>query len=197
MKNIYLALSKAQAEIQNIAFDSSVQVKTNTGGSYSFEYATLGQIMSQIRPILAKYELAIYQTIEENKMMTVITHSSGEQILSRLPMPTLPPEPQKCGSIISYFRRYGLNTALNLVSEEDDDGNVAEGNQVKKTNKPNSTYKKYKVGLFTGTKNDKQYFGYREDGGGVMWLDGHTYDHLKAKQEKGLSIEEDLKYLNS
>lgn len=37
----------------------------------------------------------------------------------------LPDDPQKIGSAITYYRRYGLASAFALVADEDDDGEVA------------------------------------------------------------------------
>jgi hypothetical protein len=187
MKNIYLALSKFQAKVKNIELNSSVQVKTTTGGSYKFDYATLGQIWNDIRPLLGEFELFVTQSITEGHMVTKITHSSGEELISTLPLPPIPTKPQEIGSVITYFRRYGLVTALGLVAEDDDDANVAEGNEVQKvaknypfatgTNAQGKTWYRYK------TAND------------LVWLDAHSYEVLVGKYEKGLSIADDLEVI--
>ena len=57
---------------------------------------------------------------------TVLIHApSGEQRTSRTPIRSKDPaDPQKMGSGITYAKRYGLQSALGLPSE-DDDGNEA------------------------------------------------------------------------
>ena len=72
---------------------------------------------------------------------TIITHApTGEQRVSLCPVRTKDPsDPQKMGSGITYAKRYALQSALGLPSE-DDDGEAAAGNNQKKpvtTNKPN------------------------------------------------------------
>lgn len=180
MKEIYTALAKAQGELTNIELNSSVTVKTNQGSSYKFEYATLGQIMNAIRPILSKHELATYQSIEDNCMVTRILHSSGQELLAKCPMPTLPEEPQKRGSVITYFRRYSLVTALGLVAEDDDDANVAEGNHVERTTKPVSEF-------FVASTGGVRYKG--------EWFNGQAADLLRKAKEEGKDLDKVVEYI--
>ena len=56
---------------------------------------------------------------------TILMHESGECVTGRTPVLTKDnTDPQKMGSSITYAKRYGLQAAFGLPSE-DDDGNAA------------------------------------------------------------------------
>lgn len=181
MKEIFTALSKAQGEFPNIKLNASVTVETVKGGSYKFDYSTMGNIIQTVKPILAKYELGTYQSIEENCMVTRITHSSGDVLVSTVPMPTLPEEPQKRGSIISYMRRYGKCLALDIVGEDDDDANIAEGNYMNKTTKDD-----YFVSEKTG--------GVRYKG---EWFNNQEADLMQEAKKLGKDLDKAVEYIKS
>jgi hypothetical protein len=61
-------------------------------------------------------------------MVTRIIHESGEHLDCPLPMLNLPNVPQEAGSIITYFKRYSYAAAFGRVAEEEDDANIAAGN---------------------------------------------------------------------
>lgn len=138
-KNIYTALSDFQKEVKAVPLTKEVSVTTKTGGSYKFRYAPLPQIIETIQPVMEKTGLSFTQTISKDEIVTSICHKSGEAITSNIPFPMpktktdskgeVPLTAQEVGSWITYLRRYGLVTALGLVAEEDDDANVASGNQ--------------------------------------------------------------------
>lgn len=175
MKELFTALAKFQGELLNIELNSSVKVATKSGGSYSFEYATLGQILNTIRPLLSKHELSFTQVMDSHAMRTFIRHSSGREIVSEVKIPSLTSinkdglevsmTAQEIGSVITYFRRYGLVTALGLVAEDDDDGNIATGNTVEsKVTKPATFNKGILLSdgktLVTGTGKYGKWWGY-------------------------------------
>ena len=63
--------------------------------------------------------------------MVVITVADieGDQALISSFFPITTTEPQKMGSAITYAKRYLLTTVFNVIAEEDDDGNAAQGNK--------------------------------------------------------------------
>jgi len=132
---ISAALAKAQAKIQSPSKDKTVKVsgtsKLGKSFSYNFKYATLDAVIDAVRGPLTSNEMWFYQSVVLGDMTTTLTHSSGQTITSILPMPKLPESAQECGSLLTYFKRYGLCAALGLTAEEDDDANVSEGNTVK------------------------------------------------------------------
>lgn len=128
IENIAKALVKFQSECPVIELDREVEVKTKTGGAYKFKYATFGNIVETTKPILAKNGLSFCQPVQpDGSVTTIIMHESGEFIASTLSIKG-EQTPQGIGSSISYAKRYSLSSILGIVSEDDDDGNIAEGN---------------------------------------------------------------------
>lgn len=58
---------------------------------------------------------------------TQLTHLSGQWMRSRLKMRVSKDDPQGAGSALTYARRYALGCMTGLVTENDDDGNLASG----------------------------------------------------------------------
>jgi hypothetical protein len=126
------ALAKAQAAFPPIPRDKEVEVKTRTGGTYTFRYAPLDTIFAAVRGPLSANGLAIAQLLDGPDLVTVLLHESGATLTARSPLPHADGETvQQYGSAITYLRRYALQAILGIASEEDDDGNAASGNVAK------------------------------------------------------------------
>lgn len=123
------ALSKAQGEFPTIARSHSATIKTKSGGEYAYDYAPLEAIWPAIRDVLATNGLAVLQWLEPGPALrTEIRHAEGGVIGSSFPFQ--PAETmQALGSQITYLRRYTLVAALGLVTEHDDDGQVASSDE--------------------------------------------------------------------
>lgn len=119
------AVMAFQADCPPIKFDSK-------NPHFKSKFASLGAIHAVINPILAKHGLAVMQFAiggdGEAGCRTVIAHESGETMEDSFTVSVKPQDPQKACSAITYARRYGISSALNLITEEDDDGNGASGN---------------------------------------------------------------------
>jgi len=136
-KNIAVSLAKCQAEFPKIELDATVTVKTKTGASYSFEYATLANILNHCLPVLSKNGLSLTQAFKGKLLVTSLLDKSGERLISAIPLDLHNASMQELGSRISYLKRYSISAMLGIVGEEDDDGNIADGNKIKKeTTKP-------------------------------------------------------------
>lgn len=92
---------------------------------FKSKYASLGNILDAIEPVLEKHGFYIRSLMESNTLTTQICLTSdGITILeSKFKLPELA-DIQKIGSAITYARRYNLVAMLNLNIEEDDDGNA-------------------------------------------------------------------------
>lgn len=121
------ALSKAlvqfNAKVGKIAKDAKNPFFKNN-------YATLDNIIEEVRPILAEYGLNILQMPSGDgqniQITTLLIHESGEWLESEtLTMKPVKNDPQGLGSAITYARRYALQSFLSLNTGEDDDGNKA------------------------------------------------------------------------
>lgn len=126
--NLFSALAKAQAE-----FGVVVKDKSNPAFKGS-KYASLDSVIKAVKEPLSKYGLVIHSFFKKSEdgqqyFVTQITHAeSGESAQIEFPI-TLPAAIQQQGSVITYVRRYSLGALLNIVADEDDDGNAASNRQ--------------------------------------------------------------------
>lgn len=136
VKEIVSSLVKFNQEVTKISQDAK-------NPFFKKSYATLDQIIEQIRPILSSHGLVVMQDIssEDNGNITVKTsvmHESGQFIeTSGTSLKLSKNDPQGAGAGITYARRYDLSAALSLNTGEDDDGNSVSGNT-----QQNNSYKK-------------------------------------------------------
>lgn len=118
------ALAAFHSEVGRISKDGTNPYLKN-------RYATIDQIIEEIRPILASKGLFILQAPSNNEsgeiqMTTRILHESGQWIESpALTLKAQKNDPQAIGSAVTYARRYSLTSFLSLNTGEDDDGHQA------------------------------------------------------------------------
>lgn len=134
---LFAALAQAQAAFGPITKNRTVTVypKEKNGYKpppYTFDYATFDTILDACRPALNANGFALVQpfsAVEERcELRTMLVHSSGAYL--ELVYVFFKPESiQALGSAITYARRYSVASLLGVSSEEDDDGNAADGNQ--------------------------------------------------------------------
>ena len=127
------SLVKFNKEVTTIAKDAKNPFFKNN-------YATLDQIIEQVRPILSSHGLVVMQDVssQDDGKVTVKTslfHESGQYIeTSGTSLKLAKNDAQGAGAGITYARRYDLSAALSLNTGEDDDGNSASGNQSNRSN---------------------------------------------------------------
>lgn len=133
-----VALAKAQAGFTVIERTREVTVKPKESPSYTFRYAPLDVVLAATLPALNANGLSLVSLpiMGGDRLRTLLLHESGEFIAVEVLMPEFQ-GPQKFGSALTYMRRYSIISLLGVASEEDDDGNAAEGNHIeKKTDRP-------------------------------------------------------------
>lgn len=141
MKNLFKSLALFQSKVPVILQDSK---------GYNYTYASLGEIITTITPILKECKLGFTQLEQENKLQTIIFETStGESIesFSNLDFKFVWQEIEKYdykskknklvnqirgfeglneqqakGAVLTYSRRYALSCALGLITDEDTDG---------------------------------------------------------------------------
>lgn len=154
------ALAKAQGEIQPA-------LKDTANPFFKSKYADLASVWDACRQPLSKNGLAIIQTVQEGSqgivLETILSHSSGQWMKSRMPILCNDNKPQTLGSAMTYARRYALSAMVG-VAPEDDDGEAAQG----RLNKPTS-----KV-----TINDKQLSQLKAKLNGHEDVNKKILDHL-------------------
>lgn len=121
----------AQADLKNATFD-----KINP--HFKSKYATLAGMRDSLTPALAKHGLAVLQGTTEAGSGFIVTtrliHESGQWIESAYPFAIS--KPQEMGSAYTYARRYSLAAICGIASEDDDDGNSAQGAETKPKEMP-------------------------------------------------------------
>lgn len=128
------ALARAQGEFRAPRKTRPVTVRTKTGGTYSFSYAPLDEVLDAVGPALSKYGIARWQEVvmHDGRECVRTTISFGSEELSNyFPIIVSEEGAQKHASGVTYARRNGLNLLLCICAEEDDDGNLADGNDMR------------------------------------------------------------------
>lgn len=128
-----IALAKFQGSLEQPSLNSEVKVKTKTGGEYKFKYADLSECKRAAKQPLADNELSVCQLIEDDySIRTILLHSSGQWISSKVRMPSNTADVQSIGSAITYAKRYAFCAILGIVADDDEDANIASGNSAQK-----------------------------------------------------------------
>lgn len=120
---IFAALVKAQEELKN-------SFKSATNPHFKSKYSPLDEIINGIKPVLSKHGLAITQDVSGDgdrvTVSTLIMHESGEWVeQTGLTIKPAKTDAQGTCGAVTYARRYALQAALNISSDDDDDGEQA------------------------------------------------------------------------
>lgn len=122
------ALAELQAEMPVIPKGQRAVVEHKSGGSHSYTYASLHDVTKVMYPLLAKHGLSFTCAPQVRPDGTgtiggVLLHSSGESISSSLPL--FGRSAQEIGSSLTYARRYLLGCLTGVVTDDDEDGSLA------------------------------------------------------------------------
>ena len=126
-QEIHAAMADAFGEMPEVNLDG-------VNPHFKSRYATLGNIVHKVRPVLAKHGLYFIQRVEQGEsgqgVRTIIGHKGGGQIDAGLTVVSArKDDAHGQGSALTYAKRYGLCAALGIVDEQDDDGNAAAAGQ--------------------------------------------------------------------
>lgn len=119
---IAAALSKAQSAMRAAHKDAK-------NPFFKSSYATLGAVIDAIRDPFAANGLSYSQPLDIGAdgsiiVETILLHSSGEWLSGKVTAKPTKSDPQGIGSLISYLRRYLLQSMVGIAAA-DDDGNAA------------------------------------------------------------------------
>jgi hypothetical protein len=118
------ALVAFQAEAPTLA-------KNGRNPHFNSKFVPLDTIVETIQPLLATHGLAWVSMPGRAEDGTPVLKyrllhgASGDAIDGEMPLLLQKQDPQGQGSAITYARRYALLSVLNLVADDDDDGNKA------------------------------------------------------------------------
>ena len=122
--DIAAALAKAQAEMENPAFDSQ-------NPHFKNKFASLAAVRNAVVPVLSSHGISMIQELasfqgEQIGCTTHLIHESG-QMMSFGPFWMTPTkaDPQGFGSAATYCKRYALMAVCGIVGDEDDDAEGA------------------------------------------------------------------------
>jgi hypothetical protein len=130
------ALAAFQAEVPTFRKSKTARVQTKTGGTYTYRYADLGDIVPLIGPLLGKHGLSWSAKPRRGAdgdwtLHYVLRHVCGESDEGEMPLLVERDcKIQELGSAITYIRRYAMTAQLNLATDEDDDGQAANASKV-------------------------------------------------------------------
>ena len=132
--NLVKALSALQGELKDAD-------KNALNPHFKSKYADLSEVLGNLRPLLAKNQLALSQFPSfENGIVSVtslLAHASGEWIESTASAPATKQDVQGVGSAITYLKRYSAAAIVGMASaDQDDDGNSVSVIPQKVENKP-------------------------------------------------------------
>ena len=115
--NLASAFVKAQAEMSGAK-------KSAKNPFFKSSYANLEEIIYCVREPFANHGLGFMQFPIAGEgsagVETIILHESGEWISGDFLLDCVKSDPQGMGSAITYARRYGLQSAAGIPSEDDD-----------------------------------------------------------------------------
>jgi hypothetical protein len=118
------AILAVQAEVGPIAKDA-------INPAFKSKYTTLSTIVETVGPILNKHGL-VWMTFPESGeegrptlMYRLVHAATKEDVHGEMPLLLTKQDMQGVGSALTYSRRYALCSVMNLVADEDDDGQAA------------------------------------------------------------------------
>lgn len=131
---LFTALSKCQGELDNAS-----KLKQ----AHGYKYADLAECISIAKAPLAANGLAVSQLLTQSQsnkqaLVTILTHSSGQYMMSEFDLvdATLQGQSGKnpvqlLGSAITYQRRYAYTAILGIAQQDDDASNCSVNNNSK------------------------------------------------------------------
>lgn len=129
-QSLAAALAAFQSDMPTVHKGKTATVPTKGGGSYRYTYADLADVAQAAHPILARHGLAFTATPKRTtqgdyELQGRLIHTSGQRVKGSLPL--FGRTAQELGSSITYARRYLLGCLTGIVTDDDEDGNVAQG----------------------------------------------------------------------
>ena len=116
-----IELSKAMAKAQD---EMGGAVKNSNNPFFKSSYADLTSVIKAIKEPFANNGLSFVQfpisAPDHIGITTRLMHESGEWLESECFLPLTKADPQSCGSILTYCRRYALSAMCGIPAVDDD-----------------------------------------------------------------------------
>lgn len=124
------ALAAFQAEMPTVHKGKTARIPGRDGGrGYTYDYADLADVAKVAHPLLAKHGLSFNTAPQHLEgvgfvLQGTLRHTSGQQDVGVLPITGR--SAQDLGSSLTYLRRYLLGCMTGIVTDEDEDGTLAD-----------------------------------------------------------------------
>lgn len=117
------AFAKAQATYKPLIASSHANIQTKAGGSFSFDYSELPDIVNSVREALTSNGISIIQFVESDKsnleIISMLLHASGQFITSNF-IAALPMGDSRETSIkIAFVKRWALTAMLGVTADSE------------------------------------------------------------------------------
>ena len=146
--NIYSKLAAVKKEIGAISKDS-------TNPFFKSKYFDINGLLKHVEPLLDKNGLLLLQPITDGLVCSqIIDVENGDKVESSIQMASLS-DPQKMGSMITYYRRYTLQSLLGLQAEDDDANAASKASQTPEKKWVNKGDKIWNAAIDKGVKIDE------------------------------------------
>ena len=118
-------------KILAVQTEIGVLSKTETNPFFKSKYLDINGLLKALIPLLAQNEVTVLQplsNIDGKPALGTIVSVEGQVITENyIPLPEIQ-DPQKMGAVITYYRRYALQSMF-LLQAEDDDANSVSGSK--------------------------------------------------------------------
>jgi hypothetical protein len=144
-KSFKFAMANFQGNKPDLIKTKKVSFQTKTGGSLNYNYNPLPKIQKAVDPVLSQFGLTYRWEVafEGNEILVtcIVSHSDGHEERTSMKGPRddsgQKSAIQQIGSSTSFLKRYTLEAALGLSSDEDDDGKAPTQKEVFSPNHEN------------------------------------------------------------
>jgi hypothetical protein len=125
---IFGALAEAQGKFGQIERTLEARIASSRA-NYTYAYAPLDEVLQAIRPALSEAGIAVMQFPLTRRgsvvVRTMLGHKSGQWFSNDLAATCVSQEPQEIGKVITYLRRYGLQSMTGVAPGYDDDATLS------------------------------------------------------------------------
>jgi hypothetical protein len=120
--NLASAMCRLQGELEHVKRDTR---------AYNYKYAQLDQCWDTIKQPMIKNGFSLIQLPYNDEdrigIHSILLHSSGEKMESRIAIRPQKADPQSLGSLLTYLRRYSLMSIIGLCPVDDDGAGAMPG----------------------------------------------------------------------
>lgn len=133
------ALSAALGELSNPGKSKTAKVQMKAGGSYSYQYADIADVLTMARPVLSKHKVSMVQgtsIVDGLIILTTRLAHAGQWVESDYPVCRAGGDHKEMGAAMTYSRRYALTGLIGVAAEDDTDGEGAASSGVPDRREP-------------------------------------------------------------